>query len=121
MHGEHDWIRARLLAQVVDGPVGDKAEHLIELRKSEWSPLFERLMRNRLLVGRFRYAKMGSPEKGSYDCVGSAIARLQRYQSSGNLEHLVDAANLCLVEFEHGNHPERHFAAADDAEHVEKI
>lgn len=69
-------------------------------------------------MGRYRYAKMNSPDKGGYDCVGSAMKRLQLYVETGNQEHLVDAANLCLVEFVAGDHPDKHFEAADDGEHV---
>lgn len=117
---EHDEIRARLLHSVVDTPIGDKQESLQELRQSEWSAQFEQLMRNRLLVGRFRYAKFGTQEKGAYDCIGSALSRLRKYQDTGNLEHLVDVANLCMVEFEHGDHSNRHFEAVDDGEHVQR-
>lgn len=121
MHGEHDYLRARLLAGVVDAPVGDKAESLDDLRRSEWSQEFEGLMRNRLLVGRYRYGLMQRTDGRNYNRVGSAMRRLLAYQETGNMEHLVDVANLMLMEFEHGDHPERHFHAADDAEHVEQI
>lgn len=99
----------------------DSVEPLGSLRATEWSREFEDLMRNRLIMGRFRYAPMRSPEKGAYDNVGSAQKRLRLYLETGNVEHLVDVANLCLIEFEHGNHPERHFAASDDGEHVPRI
>jgi hypothetical protein len=118
---EHDWLRNRLLAGVVDAPVGDKACRLDDLRISEWSREFERLMRNRLLVGRFRYGLMQRTDALNYDRIGSALIRLRAYQECGNLEHLVDAANLMLLEFEHGSHQERHFMASDDGEHVERV
>lgn len=118
---EHDWLRKRLLAQVVQDVIGEKSEPLDQLRQSEWCPEFEQLMRNRLLMGRFRYGRMDDPSKGDYDCIASAARRLKHYQDTGNLEHLVDVANLCLVEFLHGRHPNRHFEASDDGEHVEKF
>lgn len=114
------FLRNRVEQRIL-GPVGDKTESHASLVMTEWSFLFERLMRNRLLVGRFRYGKMNDPSKGDYDCVKSAITRLRMYQKDGNLEHLVDCANLCLVEFVHGKHPLKHFNAGDDAgEHCER-
>ena len=116
-----EFIRQRLLARVITGPVGDKKETLQELRQSEWSDRFERYMRNRLLMGRFRYGAMHDPAKGDYDCVRAAQRHLQLYQDTGNLEHLVDAANMCLVEFEHSRHPNKHFQAIDDGQHAERL
>lgn len=90
-----------------------------ELRASEWSPEFERLMRNRLMMGALRYGRLGAEGKPQYDRIASAVKRLQQYDRTGNQELLVDAANLCLVEFVEGRHPTRHFHAVDDGEHVE--
>ena len=118
---EHDWLRNRLLSQVIFTPVGDKQESKEALECSEWSEHFERLMRNRLLMGRFRYGRLDRAEHRNYDRVGSCERRLQAYRETGNLEHLVDVANLCLMEFEHSDHPDRHFEAADDGPHVEQI
>lgn len=90
--------------------------------KSEWSPKFESLMRNRLILGSFRYGFLSSKDKSTYDRVGSAIKRLNRYQETGNQEYLVDAANMCLVEFVEGSHPKAHFESIDDDDvHAEKI
>jgi hypothetical protein len=85
---EHDYLRTRLLSAVVDAPVGDKAESLESLVESERSPHFERLMRNRLLVGRYRYGLMRRTEDLNYNRVKSALRRLQAYADTGNQEHL---------------------------------
>ena len=87
------------------------------LEKSEWSETFEQLMRNRLIIGAFRYGRAHT-EKPKYDRISSAIKRLKKYTESGNTEYLVDVANLCLLEFEEGTHFKKHFAAIDDGEHV---
>jgi hypothetical protein len=117
-----EWLRERLLARVDDRPVGDKTETLSELTNTEWSATFEALMRNRLLVGRFRYGRMDDDNKGDYDHIGSIKRRISVYEKTGNMELLVDVANLCLVEFIHCRHPHRHFAAQDDSEeHCKKI
>ena len=114
-----DWLRARIESKLSLSPVGDKMESLESLRQTEWSEEFECLMRNRLLMGRFRYGKMGGPAKGKFDHVASMIQRLRLYQKTGNLEHLVDVANIALVKFVAPNHPHAHFDATDDIIHCE--
>lgn len=88
------------------------------LRRSEWNAEFETLMRNRLVMGALRYGKIGAPGKPQYDRVASMLRRLQHYADTGNKEFLVDVANLCLLEFTECHHPNAHFAAIDDGEHV---
>lgn len=117
MKSINEHIRAHLLASIDLTEVGTKTESLEELRASEWDQEFEDLMRNRLLIGRFRYAAMHDPAKGQYDNINSAIYRLRLYQETGNTEHLVDAANLCMIEKVAGFHPTKHFEAADDGDH----
>lgn len=36
------------------------------------------------------------------------------------MEHLVDVTDLCLVEWVRGERLNRHFAEADDGEHVQR-
>ena len=91
------------------------------LVSTEWSDKFEQLMRNRLLMGAFRYGKFNEPGKPQYDRINSAIQRLIKYKETGNKEHLVDAANLCLMEFVECNHPNEHFESIDDGEHTKKL
>ena len=94
---------------------------LDELRESQRSIEFEVLCQNRMAMGAFRYGLMREQRDLSpFDNVGSAIRRLQLYQQTGNRECLVDAANLCMIEFEIGCHPTAHFVAVDDGEHAEK-
>ena len=88
------------------------------LYESEWSPRFEKYMRNRLVMGALRYGKINAPNKPKYCRVESMVKRLNQYQKTGNLEILVDVANLCLLEFEEGNHPNKHFNALCENEHV---
>ena len=92
-----------------------------ELKRTQWSEEFEGLMRNRLVLGAIRYGKLHAPNKPKYDRIGSAVKRLHKFNKTGNKEYLVDAANLCLLEFEECNHPNQHFSAIDDGEHVSVI
>lgn len=95
-----------------------------KLLDQQWSDEFEQLMRNRLMMGCLRYGGLkgtGDTVKKAYDRVASMIVRLKRYEDTGNLEDLVDVANLCLVEFVEGNHPHSHFQARDENNHHASI
>ena len=104
-------IRQRLEKVFTERPT------LAELRKTEWSSTFERLMRNRLLMGAFRYGLKKDKLDQGYDMVGSLERRIEMYRETGNVEYLADCANLALLEFEHPSHPKAHFGAVDDGEH----
>ena len=92
---ERDKMRADMLLRLgVDRPA--LAPSLLALKISEWSPTFERLMRNRLIVGAMRYQLLGTTRR---NWVRNAIARLELYEETGNPELLVDGANFCLAEF----------------------
>ena len=112
----HALLRERLLqrAGLVEPPSRvDAAARLAELYRTQWSPRFEDLMRNRLVMGGMRYGLLHAPGKKHYDRVASIRKRAQLYAETGNLEHLVDCANECLLEFEESRHPNTHFGAAD--------
>lgn len=87
-----------------------------EILQIKRTPEFDRLRNNRLLIGAFRYGL-----SGGFDCVASAIKRLLLYQETGNKEHLVDAANLCELEFIQENHHKAHFAPHDEGEHCKSL
>ena len=113
-------IRNHLLASLGawPGPVR-RMPSLEELRDRQWSPRFEWLRSNRMVLGAFRYGLLERQRQGSpYDNVGSLIARAKAYQDTGNTECLVDVANLAMVEFEIGRHPAKHFRAVDDGIHT---
>lgn len=73
------------------------------LRVSEWSQTFETLMRNRLILGAIRYGRLGSEGKPKYDRITRAAQELELYRKDRNAEHLVDVANMMLLEFEEGD------------------
>lgn len=82
-----------------------------ELAITEGSPEFERLMRRRLIVGAYRYGRLHARDKPRYDRCTAIQRRIAQYTESGNVDLLVDVANLALLEFEEGRHPLRHLAA----------
>lgn len=94
---------------------------LEELKYTEWSPEFEKLMRNRLILGALRYGRMGHrsipKDKPKYDRCGSIRKRIKFFENTGNAEWLVDIANLALLMFEEHQHPNFHFNSVDDGYH----
>jgi hypothetical protein len=89
---------------------------------SQWSNEFERYMRNRMAMGAYRYGLIRDDSAPKWDNVGSLIARALAYLDDGNQEHLVDAANLALIEFVRGNcHPGPHFSSIDDGYHTDEL
>jgi len=102
----------------VEKPIKKPFPTLEQLEKSQWSDEFEHKMRNRLLMGAFRYGILGDPEKPKYDNIPSIKRRVDTYVETGNTEHLIDAANICLVEFVEGEHSNKHFRAVDDGIHT---
>jgi hypothetical protein len=60
---------------------------------------------------------MRQPGKPEYDRLGSIRERLKLYKKTGNQEHLVDVANLALLEFVEPAHPRAHFESQDDGVH----
>lgn len=117
-----DHIRQHLLATLGMGPMPRQMPSLEVLRKQQWAPRFERLRRNRMVMGAFRYGLLSDQPKAAvpYDNVGSLIARARSYQTTGNVEHLVDIANLAMIEFKVGRHPTRHFRSVDDGDHTQR-
>lgn len=90
-----------------------------ELRATQWSPLFEQLMRNRLVMGAMRYETFEEKRRGhSYRLLDSVRKRLDLYEETGNQEYLVDSANILMIEFECPTVPNAHFQAVDDGIHV---
>jgi len=98
-----------------------KVPTLESLKKSEWSPMFEQFMRNRLIFGAMRYGQMGHgkiPEdKPRYNRCDSIRKRLIRFEETGNAEWLVDVANLSLLMFEEEDHPDWHFTSVEEGYH----
>jgi hypothetical protein len=106
-----DMIRQRLLR---DAP--ERLPDLTTLRRTERNPEFEKLRLNRMIMGAFRYGRLGASDKPQWNRVADMIRRLQAYQQDGNAEHLVDVANLAQLEFTEGEH--KGVFATDDKQHV---
>lgn len=120
MNTLHQILRERLLAQagVFETPVRP-IPTLDEIFKIQWSNEFESAMRNRMAMGYFRYGDLQKQiGKNKYDNIGSIKRRICAYEADNNREHLVDIANLALVEF--AVNPDKPFKSVDDGIHATK-
>lgn len=114
-----DAMRERLTPFIALSGLMTEEEALKNARKI-MSPGIE-LMRNRLVVGSYRYQQRRNTGI-RFNHIESIKARLEQYMDTGNQEHLIDAANLCLVEFTYPDcHPEPYFKAEDDGSHAQEI
>lgn len=113
----HDFLRERLLAQAGIFEPLPPAPSLAEIAKIQSCPSFEQYRKNRMIMGYFRYGSLQSQiGKAQYDNIGSIAKRLSLYSRDHNREHLVDIANLAMIEF--ATHTDYPFTATDDTEHA---
>lgn len=116
MHA-HDILRQRLLqrAGLIPKPKAPfEGWTFAELHAQECNDGFCELMDNRLVMGVMRYGLM-KRQVPAFQDVKKAMARIQAYGQTGNLELLVDAANYLRAEFNRSQHPHRHFHSVDRA------
>lgn len=114
----HDYLRARLLEKAGVFEYVECAPSLKEIGKIQSCPTFEKYRENRMIMGYFRYGSLqGQIGCAKYDNLGSIKKRLTLYTEDKNREHLVDIANLAMIEF--ATHPDYPFKAADDGIHAE--
>lgn len=111
-------IRSHILELV---GIPDSIPNLDTLKKTEWSPVFEELMRNRLIMGRFRYGPLNNINRETEKIIENIKDRADKYIIERNTEYLVDIANLCMKLFETDDHPSKHFKSYDDKNHTKKI
>ncbi len=114
---DYMWRRMSGLPELVPRRIPD----LDKLKQSECCPEFEQLMRNRLVMGAFRYGLMCEQDFSKYDLIDEARKRIDRYEKDGNLEHLVDAGNMVQLKFYWERKNGGKFEPIDDGEHAERI
>jgi len=113
----HQLLHQRVMDQAGIPRFSKRAISISDLCKTQWCDEFEGLMRNRMIIGGMRYGLLGQ-QKAKYNQIASIKRRLAKYEETGNTEHLVDIANLCMVEYVDGVHPNKHFNPSDDGEHT---
>lgn len=116
-----DWLRAHAYTSAGWHPPARRMPLLQSLKQTEWNREFEHLMRNRLLMGAFRYNTISENRRRGiqYDRIASIQHRLDAYRQDRNLEHMVDVANLCMMEFAHAEGA--HLTSVDDGHHAKKL
>ena len=88
------------------------------LRLTEWSPEFERLCRNRLLMGRFRHGPFGEMNaKSAGDILATMRLKIRRFRETLDLECLVDTANAAQVLFAYYRRRGVPWQSVDDGMH----
>lgn len=95
--------------------------NLDELKRGQWDNNFERLikkddifyakcgyseefiqlMKNRLIMGSFRYGLMSEQDYSRFDLMGYIINKVTVFNETLHLEPLVDAGNNCLLAYIH--------------------
>lgn len=91
------------------------------LRKVEWFPVFEQLMRNRIVMGAFRYLPLAQKKNQQYQMFDYLKAKVADYEKTGNTECLVDIANMAALEFLFPSHSNAHWKACDDGQHCQTL
>lgn len=83
----------------------------------EYSERFDELRKNRVEVSFFKYGPARKNFRtGNVKAIPSMELCIEKYNSTGNTEYLVDAANYLMFEFMYPQHPKAHFKATDSQE-----
>ena len=80
---------------------------------SEVDETFIQGMRDRMEFSLNKYGPVRDAYPHKVNAIKSMLLRLEKYNADGNTEHLIDAANYCMIEFMCPAHPEAHFAPTD--------
>lgn len=88
----------------------------------EFTEIIE-LADNRMHQGKFRYGPIQRQNLKNFDTANECIKRIQRYINGGkeNLELIVDALNMCRIEFYKGKLEGKKVICIDDGEHAEEV
>ena len=88
-----------------------------ELKESEWSEEYEQLRHNRMVMGAFRYGQIKYQPLGKFDHSKEAKRRIDLYDQTHNLEHLLDAGNIIMLGFIEAKKLGHHLFSIDDGTH----
>ena len=106
--------RDKLVYKSQDSPYDDLPKEFDEILSAA---------NNRMHQGKFRYGPIKRQNLNNYDTVKECIRRLQRYIDGDrqNLELIVDALNMCRIEYYKGKLSGKSIISIDDEEHAEEI
>nr|DAJ94532.1 MAG TPA: hypothetical protein [Bacteriophage sp.] len=81
----------------------------------EYSERFDQLRRNRVKTSYYKYGPAKrNYQTGNVKALPTMERCIEKYNSTGNTEYLVDAANYLMFEFMYPQHPKAHFKATDN-------
>lgn len=115
---QNAWRRAAGLPEIDLPAYGKTQLKDVEANVEVKAKHFMALMRNRLLMGTYRYQAKAT--KAEYKYIDGLKLKLKAYEETGNTELLVDIANYALLEFEEPSIEGAHFTPLDDANHLNK-
>lgn len=124
MNTVHDILRDRLL-EGIEIPKDPITIHTLEEMAAiqwgeDWLKILD-LMKNRMIMGGFRYGPHRNQRQGQFDNVADSIRRLKLHQEDGNMEHLLDAANITILACLKKAHKNFHFESIDDGVHAVEL
>lgn len=68
--------------------------------KTEYSNKFDEIRKNLVVQSYFKYGKASRNFVAGYvDAIGSLKKCIQKFEETGNLEYLADAANYCMFRY----------------------
>ncbi len=80
-----------------------------EVLKTEYSPEFNKLRKNRMVTSYYKYGPIKENYEGRLvSAISNLEKRLQLYKESGNIEYLLDVANFAMIEYMYPQHPKAH-------------
>lgn len=80
----------------------------------EYSERFDQLRKNRVETSFYKYGPAKKNfQTGNVQALSTMERCIEKYNSTGNTEYLVDAANYIMFEFMYPQHPKAHFKATD--------
>jgi hypothetical protein len=74
---------------------------------------FLQRMCNAMCMSLYKYGRIGDAYPHKVDAIATLKKRLELYEETGNLEWLVDVANMAMIEYTLPAHKEAHYAATD--------
>lgn len=83
----------------------------------DWSSSFIERMQNRVQMSHFKYGSVRKNYRsGNINALETAARCIAKYNSTGNTEYLVDAANYLMFEYMFPQVPGAYFKATDSSE-----
>lgn len=83
--------------------------------------VFAELMAERMHEKKLEYGPLADRFPSKVHALDTAIQRLDQYISTGNIAHLIDAANFIMIEFTLPSHPIAHLQPLGPGDTPEQV